>query len=434
MSLWKKFILILALSIVTFTITTLWALYFFYTSYFKIYLVEKIKTKDEITLDYINEIIEKQTLDDIDNIFSDVEIEFFELLEDNEWKIPLANEKNRDIVINYLVKSWVTPKYIEEILPTNNFEKIISSIKEQWSPESNFINRLILSILITDGIVLFVLFLILFVISRKIILPIRQATRELRTLDVRKPNTVIHYGKKDEIWTLIEAINKLSERINVQETIRNRLLADISHELKTPITSIQTYLEWINDGIIKLDSKVLKSITEEMKRLIDLVNQIMDFEKFENISLELNLWKENISNIVKEINETHKNKLKQNHQRVKVAWDDNLEILVDKNLFKQVVHNIIGNFLKYAGRETLLTVNITKNYIDFTDNGKWVKAQEIPFLTEKFYQSSNEKTGDIKERWIGVWLSVVLKIIEAHGWKYQIKSDIGKWFSFKVIF
>jgi len=118
---------------------------------------------------------------------------------------------------------------------------------------------------------------------------------------------------------LINAINGLNKRLSVQENIRTRLLADISHELKTPITSIQCYLEGISDGVIKLDGKTLPSITEEMKRLINLVNKIMDYEKFDNKNLEANLQEENVSDILKLVVETHKKRLKENHQRIKIT-------------------------------------------------------------------------------------------------------------------
>jgi signal transduction histidine kinase len=94
---------------------------------------------------------------------------------------------------------------------------------------------------------------------------------------------------------------------------------------------------------------------------------------------------------------------------------------------------LIGNFLKYAWKESLLTINITKKYIDFSDNGVWVKQSEIPYLMEKFYQWNIEKTGNIEERWIWIGLSIVWKILDAHNWKHQIKSDEKKGFSFKII-
>jgi hypothetical protein len=84
MSLVRKFITVLLLSILIVTVVNIVAFYLLYTSFLKVYLSEKIDTKDSITIDYINDIIKKQTEDEIDNIFSDSEIEFFELLENNK--------------------------------------------------------------------------------------------------------------------------------------------------------------------------------------------------------------------------------------------------------------------------------------------------------------------------------------------------------------
>lgn len=97
----------------------------------------------------------------------------------------------------------------------------------------------------------------------------------------------------------------------MQQEIRNKLLADISHELKTPITSIQCYLEWINDWVIKLNQKNLNSITNEMTRLIKLVNKIMDYEKTDKEQIKLELKEENIGDLVKLLVETHKKRLKE---------------------------------------------------------------------------------------------------------------------------
>ena len=434
MSLAKKFIFTILISIFVVAIINIIAFYVFYKTYLNIYLAEKSQVKKEITIDYINKLIEKQTEDDIDNIFSDAEIEFFELLEDNKWKIPLNNKKNIDIVINYLVKNKISPKYIEDLIPSNNLTKVINNFKDPNSLEYKFISRLTKSILLTNLITLFILSIIILFFIKKTILPIKEVTKKIKKLKPWKTNEIIKYDKKDEIWLLISSINWLNKKLNIQKQIRSRLLADISHELKTPITSISCYLEGIADWVIKLDNKNLKAITEEMKRLISLVNRIMNYEKFENSKLELNLKKQNIFEIVKQVVETHKKNLQLTNQKIKITWDNNLEIMLDKNLFKQVVHNLIWNFLKYAWDNTLLTINITKKYIDFKDNWKWVSSSEIPFLTEKFYQAQKEKTWDASKRWIWVWLSLVAKIIEKHKWNFEINSEIWKWFSFKIFY
>lgn len=437
MTLAKKFTSLLITSIIFITIINIISFYIFYSSYLKQYLAEKIESRKSVTIDYINNIIEKQTIDDIDDIFSNTEIEFFELLENNEWWIPLNKETNINTVVDYLVKSWVTPKYIEQLIPTDNFWKVLESLKDKASPEYKFINKFTTSIIIINVFGIFIIVIILLIFTRKIIRPIRKATEQITNISSSKRSRrteIKYHNESDEIGLLINSINKLNKKLTQQEVIRSRLLSDISHELKTPITSIQCYLEWISDWVIKLNEKNLNSITDEMKRLTKLVNKIMEYEKFENKKLKLELTKENISDIIKNITETHKKRLKEKNQRIKITWDENILIILDKNLFKQIIHNIIWNFLKYAWKSTLLTVNVTKNYIDFNDNWKWVKQSEVQFLSEKFYQW-NMWTHSIKdEKWIWVWLSLIDKIIESHNWSYEIKSEENKWFSFKVKF
>jgi len=434
MSLSRKFIIVILVSILVVAIVNIVAFYVFYNTYFKIYLAEKNSQKKEITIDYINKIIEKQTEDEIDNIFSNAEINFFELLENNNWKISLNNKENIDIVVNYLVKNKISPKYIQDLLPNNNLSEVIKNFKDPNSLEYKFITRLSKSIIITNLIILLLLTIVIWYFIKKTIFPIKEVTKKIKKLKPGKEDKIIKYEKKDEIWLLIWAINWLNKKLNVQKKIRSRLLADISHELKTPITSISCYLEWIADWVIKLDKKNLWAITEEMQRLISLVNRIMNYEKFENQKLDLNKQKYNVYEIIKQVVETHKKNLKINNQRIKIVWDENLEVLLDKNLFKQIVHNLIWNFLKYAWENTLLTINITKKYIDFSDNWKWVKSSEVPYITEKFYQANKEKTWDATKRWIWVWLSLVSKIIEKHWWHFDIKSDLNKGYSFKIFF
>ena len=433
MSLARKFIISFLLSIFFITTVNIVSFYVFYSSYLKVYFAEKLSSRDKITIEYINNVLEKQTIDDIDSIFTDTEIEFFELLENNDWEIPLNKEKNVDVVINYLVKSGVAPRYIDELVPTDNFWKVIEAVKQDNTAEYRFIRRLTESIIITNIFAILVIIVSLLVFIRKIILPIQEASDNIRKLKIWKDFEEIKYhNKKDEIWILISSINILNQKLNLQENIRSRLLADISHELKTPITSIQCYLEWISDGVIKLDQKNLNSITDEMKRLISLVNKIMDYEKIERKKFKLNKTNENISDLIKLLVETHKKRLKENKQRIKVTWDEKLFLDIDKDLVIQLVHNLIWNFLKYAGNKTFLKINITKNYIDFTDDWAWIKANEVEFLTEKFYQWNIDKAGDVDSRWIGVWLSITSKIIESHGWRFDIKSDTWKGFSFKI--
>lgn len=438
MTLSRKFIFAIIISIIFIAFINITAFYIFYSSYLKIYLVEKNEKQEYITMDNINDAIKKQTVDNIDSAFSDTELQFFELLEQNNYKIPLDKDENKDLVMSYLIRSWIAPKYIKDIIPTDNFTEVLDALKNKNSLEYNFLNRLVYSIIITNIIAIFMIILALLFFTKRTIWPINKITQEIKKSNENfvswNKNIIknINYKNKDEVWLLVEAINNLNKKLNLQNKIRTKLLADISHELKTPITSIQCYLEWIIDWVVKLDKKNLDAITKEMVRLINLVNKIMSYEKFESQDIKLQITEFNPFDLLKSLSETHKKRLKEMKQRIKVTWEENIKLKADRDLFIQVSHNLIWNFLKYAGKNTILTINITKRYIDFSDNWVWVKSSEIPFLTEKFYQSNSEKTWNISIRWIWIWLSMITKIIEAHSWKYEIKTEISKWFKFKI--
>ena len=437
MSLAKKFLIVVFSSILFIAITNILWFYLFYSAYLKVFLAEKIKAKSEITLEYINDIVLKSKLDkqknEIDDLFNDASINFFEKLGDDN-KIVLDKQENVDIVVSYLVKSWVAPKYIEEVVPTNDFEKVLWAFKDKESPEYIFIKNIFISLILVNFLSISILWIIIFIFIQRTLNPIRDATMQIKKLKPWKKTEKIIYKSNDEIWLLVNSINLLNKKVILQDSIRNKLLADISHELKTPITSIQCYLEWIIDWVIKLDEKNLVWITDEMKRLIELVNRIMKFEKFENNSLDLKIKKENISDILKIVVETHKKKLKENKQKIKISWDEFLEKNLDSDSFKQLSHNLIWNFLKYAWASSKMNINVTKNYIDFSDNWTWIKKSEIPYLMEKFYQGDASKSENIEQRWIWIWLSIVWKIIFEHNWNFKIESDINNWFSFKVYF
>jgi len=438
MSLARKFVTLVLGSIVFIAITNILWFYIFYGTYLKVFISEKVKEKSKVSLEYVNSLIIKQEEElannEIDDIFSKANMDFFELLDNYEWDIPLNKQKNVDIVIKYLHEKWVSQKYIEKIVPINKLEEVLNALKDDETPEYRFIKNIFLSIVLINIISIIIVLLFVTYFTQKILRPVRKATKQIKEFSPWRKVVKIKYRGKDEIGLLIGSINALNKRLFLQEWIRSKLLADISHELKTPITSIQCYLEWIIDWVIKLDEKNLESITSEMQRLIELVNRIMKYEQFENTDLSLKKEENNIYNILKSVVETHKNKLKENNQKIKISWDEDLKIPLDENSFIQLSHNLIWNFLKYSWKNTSMNINITKKYIDFLDNWKWIRSSEIPFLTEKFYQWDSSKSEKIDQRWIWIWLSIVWKIISSHNWDFKIKSDINKGFSFRIYF
>jgi len=432
MKLSRKISFIFFASIIAMAILNVIAFYALYSINITRYLSEKIDSRQEVTLEYINSLVERQTLDELEQIFSESELEFFELLDVSWWVIPLDSDRNINIVIDFLVRSGISPRYIEEIIPENNLEKVLESLQDSKSAESVFIGRLISWIIWVNVILLVLIWFWVYLISQRTIKPLQRVTKILSWYKLWERFEPIEYHKNDEIGLLIDSINTLNRKLSLQNSIRTRLIADISHELKTPITSIQCYLEGIWDGVITIDDNVLATLSWEMKRLTKLVNMILEYQKFESKN-EL-LHRKNFSpyTIVQEVLAYSETKALKTWQHFILKWSEHIEIYAEEDLFKQLIHNIVWNFLKYAWNWTELQISIDAKRIVFQDNGKWVSKNELPYLFEKFYQWKKEKTWDAAKRGIWVGLSMVKKICDLHHWKVELDWGPQKGFSITI--
>ena len=430
MKLTKKFILTIMVSVLLIITANIWAMLFFSHLYFQDYVESKNISRKHVTLDYLNSIIDQEILNLIDNLSDDVERKFFILLEENDWNIPLEEWENRNVVVNYLLHNWVTAKFIEEFLPTNQIQTLLSDLKKENSPERRFIMAFVISIIMVNIFAIMVIVIYMFYFSHKTFNPIRELTSSLEYFKVWDKYEHIEYNTNDEIWLLVNSLNDLSERLNRQEEIRHRFLADISHELKTPITAIRCYLEWITDWVIPFNNDNMEKVISEISRLVNLVNIIMDYEKFNSENLKLDLEKKNITEIIKDT-ASHYEYFFNNNQKINVI-DDDYEAPVDEDRFIQIVHNILTNFKKYAWDWTQMDIFVSDGVIYFKDNWAWVSKDKIPFLTHKFYQVDSSKSWDADERWIWVWLSIVQKIVAAHNWFLEIDSREWEWFEIRI--
>gem|GEM_PF-324024 len=410
MTLAKKIIFSMIGSIFFMAIVNLVTFYFFYNTYLTLYLGEKLQKRESITQEYVDEVIKEQILAEMESIFDNVEIKYFELMEQNAGNIPLSNKENVDIIVNYLAQAGVSPQKIEEIIPQNYLQNILSDLQNPDSPEYAFFHNIIRSILVANTIAIAILFIFFYGFSHYILLPIKRLTTRIRRMKIGKDFRMIPYSSHDEVGLLVHAINGLNIKLNIGENTRSKLLADISHELKTPITAIQCYVEGIKDGVIPLDNRTIDSILTEMQRLVKMVNSIMEFENFDGKMLSLELEEKDIVFITQGIIHQFRQKLKETNQKV-VTVGKTMIVSTDTNYYTQIVQNILSNFIKYAGKNTQLSITFSGNEILFADNGVGISKQELPYIKEKFYQGHNAKTGSVEDRGIGVGLSVVDKIV-----------------------
>jgi len=228
--------------------------------------------------------------------------------------------------------------------------------------------------------------------------------------------------KKLEIETLI-----------VREEYRKEFLGNVSHELKTPLFTVQGYLETLLDGAIhdeNVNEKYLNRANKGLERLIYIVNDLDMITKLEVGDLQLNINEFDIVELVESVFDLLEMKAAKKKISLIFDIDYNEPIMVkaDKERIQQVLSNLIVNSIKYGedkGTTEVSIENLIKNkvIVRVTDNGEGISKANIPRLFERFYRV--DKSGSRKVGGSGLGLSIVKHIIEAHDERIYVESELG---------
>ena len=223
------------------------------------------------------------------------------------------------------------------------------------------------------------------------------------------------------------------ESLKVREEYRKEYLGNVSHELKTPLFTVQGYISTLMEGGIedkKIRDKYLERAEKGVERLIYIVKDLDMITKLEAGDLSLNIETFNIVELVKNVFDLLEMKAAKKKITLMFDIDYNEPILVnaDKERIQQVLTNLIVNSIKYGrskGTTEVSIENLIKNkvIVRVTDNGEGITKANIPRLFERFFRV--DKSGSRKEGGSGLGLSIVKHIIEAHDEKIYVESELG---------
>ena len=252
-----------------------------------------------------------------------------------------------------------------------------------------------------------------------------------------------------DMATLTEEIDKYArdrkfeiESLKVREEYRKEFIGNVSHELKTPLFTVQGYLETLIDGAIadkNVREKYLNRANKGVERLVYIVKDLDMITKLEVGDLSLSIEKFDIVELAQNIFDLLEMKASKKKISLLFDTDYNQPIYVNADIerIQQVLSNLLVNSIKY-GREKGTTEvsieNLIKNrvIIRITDNGEGISKENLPRLFERFYRV--DKSGSRKEGGSGLGLSIVKHIIEAHDEKIYVESEleVGSEFSFTL--
>lgn len=243
-----------------------------------------------------------------------------------------------------------------------------------------------------------------------------------------------------DMATLTQEIDKFArdkkleiETLKVREEYRKEFLGNVSHELKTPLFTVQGYLLTLLDGAIndeKVSEKYLNRASKGLERLIYIVKDLDMITKLEVGDLRLNTETFDIAELVENVFDLLEMKAAKKKITLTFDIDYNSPIMVsaDKERIQQVLTNLIVNSIKYGrdkGTTEVSIENLIKNkvIVRVTDNGEGISKENLPRIFERFFRV--DKSGSRKEGGSGLGLSIVKHIIEAHDERIYVESELG---------
>lgn len=286
---------------------------------------------------------------------------------------------------------------------------------------------------------IFIAIIISIFLSSKITEPITKITKKAKKLGSGDTEVIFEESGIKEIDELSEALTQAQMEMVKTDELRRDLMANVSHDLKTPLTMIKAYAEMIRDISYKDHDKMnehLGIIVDETDRLTVLVNDILDLSRMQSnadtLSIETFDLADNIKTIVNRyqiIKETEK-------YIINVEMPESIKIKADKKKINQVIYNLINNAINYTGEDKTVTVRVTKHkkyyLVEIIDTGKGIKESEIPYIWNKYYKNDKNHQRNVVSTGLG--LSIVKEILELHGYEYGVKSVLkkGSTFYFKI--
>ena len=309
-------------------------------------------------------------------------------------------------------------------------------------PLDSTINIIEQQLIIVSIVVLLLSIVVAYFISKRLSNPIIRISKAAKLISKGKLKTNFDSGSDiKELIDLTDALNDMKEELSKTEELQKDLMANVSHDLKTPLTMIKAYAELILD--INIDDKEkcksnLNIIIEEVNRLNDLVNDILALTKVENDLDKLDISSFDLIKLIKRIVKQHNIYVIKDGYSIEFIHDniDKLMINADKKKLEQVIYNLLNNALNYTGSDKKVIIKVVEDEKDYTimviDSGKGIDKKEIDHIFDRYYRSKKNH-----KRYVygtGLGLSIVKNILLLHNYEYGVKStkNKGTTFYFKI--
>ncbi len=347
-------------------------------------------------------------------------------------KVEYPDVKNANEGKSY---TWIgIPKYTNEkcicvsypIEQYRNDGRSVIRLESSLKDVDSFLQRLLIIFVVVGFFVVFIILIISIFISNSIINPLNNIIVTAKEMAGGKFSVRAVKKYNDEVGTLADTLNYMVEEILKNEKLKNDFISSVSHELRTPLTSIKGWaltlkLKEFTDPVKREEG--LDIIVEESERLTKMVEELLDFSRFQSNRITLNVEDVDLNELIKGILNQIKPRADRNKINLESYIEDTIKIKADKNRLKQVFINILDNSLKFTKEEGNIILRAFSEgeriVISIEDCGCGIESEHLPNVLKKFYKVDVKKTGS------GIGLAICDEIVKLHGGKLTIESTVG---------
>lgn len=279
-------------------------------------------------------------------------------------------------------------------------------------------------------------FCVVGVFAFRLVKPLRQMSAAARSFGSGDFSVRVPVTSSDELGQLAVSFNNMANSLSNSEGTRRSFIANVSHELKTPMTTIAGFIDGILDGTIpkEQESKYLHIVSDEVKRLSRLVKSMLDLSRIDSGEMKLHPSRFDIANTVVTTLLTFEQKIDEKQIEIRGLEEAApQEVWGDQDLLHQVVYNLIENAVKFTNEGGYIAVQVSDS-IDRTtvvieNSGPGIAPEDLPMIFERFYKTDKSRSRD--KNGMGLGLYLVRTILKFHGGDIAVSSAVGQFCRFE---
>ncbi len=334
------------------------------------------------------------------------------------------------------LKMYKYPQYVSaKSMGENNEYYVFATLPVSQS--NDLISQLSKIYYLWAIIPLLFMFVAIYIMTYRLTKPLKSMSEAAKAMAKGDFSKRVPVTSDDEIGELAVSFNMMTNSLSRLESMRRSFVGNVSHELKTPMTTIAGFIDGILDGTIKEEDReyYLGIVSDEVKRLSRLVNGMLSVTRLESGEAVLKKQEFDICELLCTIMISQEQRIEK--RKIEIIGLDTIsstKVYADKDMLYQVIYNLVDNAIKFADESGKISFSLKQNEkeIQFTisNSGKGIPQSELPFVFERFYKVDKSRS-DVKNS-TGLGLYIVKTIVTAHGGKILVSSKENEFTTFNV--